>query len=295
MFGYIRIFKPHLRMCEYDTYKSIYCGLCKELGKSYGIISRFTLSYDFTFLAMLDLAINEKNISLKKERCIAHPLKKTVCVQCTDDLFFTASAAVISIYHKLMDDRQDKGLKKKLIATLLIPFVRKHYKKASKAYPEVAVAVENEMKQQSLLEKEKCSSIDRAGEPTANIMRAIISGISSDPQTKRVLERLGYLLGRFVYYCDAIEDLNEDYKKNNYNALLLQKEFGVLDKETRQELIEITTDTINMTLGEIANTYVLLKIEKYKSIIDNIIYLGLKNTYAQILKGEFEKEKKENE
>ena len=295
MFGYIKIFKPHLRICEYDTYKSVYCGLCKELGKSFGIVSRFTLSYDFTFLALLDMAVNNNNINVKKERCIAHPLKKTVCVDCTEDLSFTANAAVISIYHKLKDDKQDKGLKKKLIALILIPLIKKHYKKASEQYPELSKIIEQEMKNQSLLEKENCTSLDRASEPTANIMKAIAQEISEDEKTKRLLGRMGYFLGRYVYFCDAIEDLQDDFDHNNYNALLLQNDFQELNDIEKQKLIELTIDTINFTLGELANTYVLLSIEKYKPILDNIIYLGLKNTFNLIIKGDYEKEKTNNE
>ena len=258
-------------------------------------MSRFTLSYDFTFLALLDMAVNNNSIKVKKERCIAHPLKKTVCVDCTKDLSFTANAAVISIYHKLKDDKQDKGFKKKLLASILIPFIKKHYKKASKQYPELSKIIEQEMKNQSLLEKENCTSFDRASEPTANIMKAIAQEISEDEKTKRLLGRMGYFLGRFVYFCDAIEDLQDDYEHNNYNALILQNDFQELNDNKKQKLIELTIDTINFTLGELANTYVLLSIEKYKPILDNIIYLGLKNTFNLIIKGDYEKEKTNNE
>lgn len=292
LFGYLRIFKPHLRICEYDTYKSIYCALCKELGKSYGLVSRFTLSYDFTFLALLELAVNDKGITFKKERCIAHPLKKTPCANCSGGISFTASAAIMTVYHKLKDDKADKGLKRKIIASLLLLFYKKPYKKASLMHPELSKAIETEMKNQSTLEKEQCKSLDKAGEPTANIMKAIAGGISEDKNKKRLLERMGYLLGRYVYFCDAIEDLQDDYKSKNYNALLLQNEITELNEAEKKKLIEITEDTVYLTLGELANTYVLLSIEKYKPILDNIIYLGLNNTFSQIIKGEFEKEKK---
>ena len=53
MFGYIIAEKSELRIKEYDMYKAVYCSLCKTLGKKYGVISRFTLSYDFTFLGLL--------------------------------------------------------------------------------------------------------------------------------------------------------------------------------------------------------------------------------------------------
>lgn len=59
LFGYIRPFQPELRIKEYEAYKSVYCGLCKELGRQYGIFARFTLSYDFTFLAILSMAVQK--------------------------------------------------------------------------------------------------------------------------------------------------------------------------------------------------------------------------------------------
>ena len=37
MFGYVRPFKPYMRMFEYDIYKAVYCGLCKDMGRRYEI------------------------------------------------------------------------------------------------------------------------------------------------------------------------------------------------------------------------------------------------------------------
>lgn len=291
MFGFIRIFKPYMRFCEYDSYKAVYCGLCKELGKSFGIMSRFTLSYDFTFLAMLDIAVNEKDISITKQRCIAHPVKKTVCASCTSDMSYTACAAVISIYHKLRDDCMDKGLKKKVASHLVLPFIKKHYRKAKSLYPELADVVETQMKRQTEIERNRCTNLDLAGEPTALIMSAIAGQISDDTEKKENLARLGYLLGRYVYFCDALADLTDDYKKGNYNPLVLSGITDITDNSQKDKVKEIATDTVNMTLGEIANTFVSLDIQKYRPVFDNIIYLGLKNTFSRILLGDYEKEK----
>lgn len=114
MFGYVRPFKPYMRMFEYDIYKAVYCGLCKDMGRRYGFVTRFTLSYDFAFLSLMDLSVRGVKLDAEKQRCIAHPLKKTMCAKCTCDLKYTSSAAVILTYHKLRDDIADKGLKASL-------------------------------------------------------------------------------------------------------------------------------------------------------------------------------------
>ena len=59
MFGYVRIAKGELRVWEYETYKTVYCSLCRRLGKTYGVFARLTLSYDFTFLAVLALSLKD--------------------------------------------------------------------------------------------------------------------------------------------------------------------------------------------------------------------------------------------
>ena len=280
LFGYIRPFKPHLRMCEYDTYKAIYCGLCKELGSNFSFPSRFTLSYDFAFLGLLSFAINENDAKIDLQSCIAHPLKKTPCLVCDGGLTYTAAAAAISVYHKLKDDMMDKGFKKKAMALLILPFVTGAYKKAKKLYPSLALIIEEKMKLQIALEKEHCASIDNAAEPTAQIMSEIAKQLSKDEDQQRVLARFGYLLGRYVYITDALDDVKDDFKKKDYNPLITQNNCQELDMD---QIKSFAKDSVFFTLGELANVYALLNIEKFKPILDNIIFIGLRNTFTLVL------------
>lgn len=275
LFGYIRPFKPQFKMCEYDTYKAVYCGLCKELGKSYNFLLRFTLSYDFAFLGILSFAVSESQVNIKPQICMAHPLKKTPCVTC-GSLEYTASAAVISIYHKLKDDISDKGFFKKLAALILLAFIFPQYKKANKKLPHLSSVTEKYMRMQKDIEEKKTKSIDVAAEPTAMIMSEIASELSDDDVKKRILSRIGYLLGRYVYITDALDDVKQDYKKNQYNPLLLQ---DGCENCNMENIKKIAKDSIFFTLGELANSYTLLEINKFKPILDNIIYLGLNSTF----------------
>ena len=53
MFGYIGPCRPELRIREEKEYKAWYCGLCRELGHSYGQTARLGLSYDCAFISLL--------------------------------------------------------------------------------------------------------------------------------------------------------------------------------------------------------------------------------------------------
>lgn len=292
MFGYVRIFKPQLKVCEYDTYKAFYCGLCKKIKKEYGFLATLTLSYDFAFLSLINSAVNDYCASASKCRCIAHPIKKTICISCDEGLNYPAAAAEILIYHKLRDDVSDKGLLKKLTARFLLLFLKRGYKKAKLRYPVLADEVEKQMKEQKRVEAIENCSVDLASEPSAKMMEAIADNISTDEAQRRVLRRFGYFLGRYIYLCDAADDLADDIKKSNFNPIINEFSLsGQPDEKDSRKICDYITQSINLTLGELANCYTLLDLHKYKPILDNIIYLGLKNSLSMIINEKLIKEK----
>lgn len=297
MFGYVRAFKPYMRICEFDTYKAVYCGLCKTMGREFGLASRFTLSYDFAFLALMNMSLNSVKITAERQRCIAHPLKRSPCATCMSGLDYPAYAAVILVYHKLRDDLGDRGLKGKFTAAVTLPFFKKPYKKAKIKYAALANTIEEMMSLQKKTESEKSASLDLACEPTAKMMEAIAAEISDDDEKKVLLKRFGYLLGRYIYLCDALDDVKDDLRKGGYNPLILTAKISEEKKELSEneykKICEITADSINFTLGELAEAYVKLDIQSYKPILDNIIYLGLKNVFEQVRSGKFHRKKNE--
>ena len=74
MFGFVKAYKPELRVKEFDFYKAVYCSLCRDLGKKYGIVARFSLSYDFTFLSLLHMSLTDGCTAIERKRCVCNPL-----------------------------------------------------------------------------------------------------------------------------------------------------------------------------------------------------------------------------
>ena len=294
MFGYVRAFKPQLRVCEYDTYKSVYCGLCKKMGKEFGFLSRMTLSYDFTFLALMNMALGDYDISYKNERCIAHPQKKSPCLKADDALSYPADAAIILIFHKLRDDLADKGLKGKTVAALTLPFLKRGYKRAASRYGKLAKDIENLMEKQKNAEMITDAAFDFYAENSAKMMEHIASYLSEDENTRQVLKKFGYYIGRYVYVCDALDDLRKDCKKGDFNPLAVKFGFrmGNLCDEDFNKARDFCLDSINMTLAELAESYVKLNLRHFKPINDNIVYLGMKNTFNLIYNEKFNRKEK---
>lgn len=282
MFGYIKPYKPEMKIKEFDTYKAVYCGLCKQLGKAYGPFARMTLSYDFTFLAMIANGLEEQCGGFRLEKCMVNPLKKKPCLISCDDLIFSASTAMIMFYYKLKDNIKDSKFWGKIKAYLLLPFASGARKKAKKRYPMVDEMVAACMEEQAKIEQSDSLSIDRAAEPSARVLSKIFGMLSTEKSQKAVLERLGYLTGRYVYLIDALDDLADDIKKGSYN--IFYKKFLAEGNENLDSIRQYAKNVIYLTTGEIAATYELLDLKRYKPILNNIIYLGLHASMEAVIR-----------
>ena len=267
LFGYIKISKGELKIKEYELYRGVYCTLCKVLGKKYGLVSRFTLNYDFTFLSLLNMSLKDGCDKFYQKSCTFNPFKKCNFCNNINGFDMPSAAAMIMSYYKLLDNIDDeKGFKK--IAYLLIkPFLKSANKKAKVEYPYIEEVVADYISTQSILEKQNCTDVDRVADPTAIALSKILALCSEDASQKRILERLGYCLGRYIYLLDAFCDLDEDIKNNNYNVL-----------KGKEDIKDYIRGQLYFCINESIKSFELLDIKKYKSILGNIIYLGLEDT-----------------
>ncbi|MBR6045341.1 MAG: hypothetical protein IKP47_06890 [Ruminococcus sp.] len=293
MFGYIRPYKPYLRICEYEAYRSVYCGVCKTMGREYGELTRLTLSFDAAFMALIDMSVNGIELKAEQQRCPAHPfVKRRVAVN--SGLENTACASVILLFHKLRDDLADGSLKERAIARPSVTAFTGAYIKARKVKPKLCAAVEKCMRMQAEAEAERTPSIDRACEPTARMIQAVFAEISDDKAMSKKLGSFGYFIGRYVYLVDALDDLRADCAAHRYNPIAVKLGLdGELTDEQFAEAAQSLTFSIRMTLGQLAEQYLKLDLRLYKSIIDNIIYLGLNDVFERVRAGSFNKKNEE--
>lgn len=300
MFGYIRAFKPYLRICEYETYRAIYCGLCKEMSRRTGQASRFTLSYDMTFLAMMNMAVNNIPVKARRERCPVHPINKQLCVYDNKGLELPADAAAILVHYKLTDSKADGSFAERGVSSAAMAVLDSGYKAARQRLPVLDEQISLQMKNQLAVEREKTPLLDKACDPTAKMMQAVFSSLSDDKEKQALLGRFGYQLGRFVYITDALDDVRKDYKSGSYNPLLLAEGImpqkgGTLGKSEYAHIVKKSQPAVNLTLGELAESYSRLGITMYKATLDNIIYVGLPNVFELVKKGKFNRSNRNKE
>ena len=76
MFGYVVANVDKLSEEQRGLYRAYYCGLCSELGRRHGQLSRSTLTYDMTFLILLLSSAADEEAVYTPFRCAVHPFKK---------------------------------------------------------------------------------------------------------------------------------------------------------------------------------------------------------------------------
>lgn len=285
MFGYIMPDKPELKMKEYEMFRAYYCGVCKSMGRSFGPISRFALSYEAVFLGLLLSAVNKEKSAMNREACFANPFKKKWIVKNNKYVDFAADINVILTYYKLIDNWKDEKHLPSYAAKLLLS---SGYSKASKGNVATDAIIKNALEKQSKLEQEKCDSIDKAAEPTASMMRDIllVGCKNADESVQRAMEWLGYNVGKWIYTIDAYDDIQKDVKSGSYNPLLLQYKYNQQSVEEFKSSIkpDIERDLI-YTLSQAAGSVELLDMN-HKGIIENIVYLGMNSKTNNILCGD---------
>lgn len=274
MFGYLQIHKDELKVKEYEAYKSVYCGLCKQLGRDYGFLTRFILSYDCTFYAILLMSLKRSCTGFSDGRCKFNPLKKCKFADCKDNAYSKASAlSVISAYYKVVDDIDDSGFFKRIALKIAKPFFGRRQKKAARRFPEIENIVSEMMKNQKAAENDELVTIDKAANPTAKMISDLAALEGGNDLQKRVLSEFGYQIGRWVYLIDAADDYEKDKKSGNFNPFI---KADINDKD-------YINSVLSQSLARAYDAYNLLDIIDFKPIIDNMMLYGFPNKQNAVL------------
>lgn len=265
MFGYINVNKGELKIKDYDIYRSFYCGVCRSLGKNYGISGQMTLSYDMTFVAIVLSSLYEDETAPKKARCVPHPIvpHMELVNQYTD---YAAAMNVLLTYYKLKDDWvDDKSVKSNALAGLL----KRAFKKAARKYPRQARTIEECIRLQTEYESKKECDIDTITCPTGRMLEEIFD--MKQDEWRRPLRRLGLFLGKYIYLMDAYVDMPKDLKKGSFNPLVPIKDEPDFSNRCENMLITLAS--------EAAKAFEVLPILDNADIIRNILYSGIWNKF----------------
>ncbi len=284
MLGYVKAYKPEMKIKDYELYSGIYCSLCRALGRLYSPIAQLFLSYDFAFAAVLRLAAAENGCCFSKKRCPYNPVKKCMICGNKNELDFCAHAVIITVFYKIKDNLHDGGIKSKLLALLVYPIISLMHRKAVRLSPEAEKIIAESIKKQDETEKKQDACIDEAAHHSADALGKVIS-LGFEGETKNSLYNLGYMVGRYVYILDAADDIESDIKNGSFNPL--KAEFG------KKEFAEKVRGMLNLTQSSALEALDCTEKNRFEDILENIVLDGLEVSAENVLK-KYEPANKEN-
>lgn len=261
MFGYVIANEKDLSQSEKDRYRSFYCGLCHNLGRRYGQITRMGLTYDLTFWTILFTSLYEPKNAEAEKRCIIHPVKnhKTIENVYTD---YAADLTIALMYYKLQDDWQDEHRR---ISRSGAKVLEKKYQEIRQRLPRQCKALDEGMAEFSRIEKAQ-GSADEAARCFGRIIEELF--VYQEDMWEKYLRPFGNYLGRFIYLMDAADDLEKDRKSGNYNPFL----------QTSLDRTQIE-DVLSVTIAKAAEEFEKLPLVEDVHLMRSVIYAGVWGRY----------------
>lgn len=276
MFGYVRPLKPELLVREFSRYKSIYCGICKQIGHDYGQLPRIALGYDLTLLAVLLLSFADHQPPDELAGCILNPLARKPIARGGPVLELCAGLTVLLAWQKAKDDVRDGSAPR---GRLIQATLHRAWRRARKRYPEYDRIIDEELDRLHL--REQAEPDPSASEVFGHLLERIFFQGSSlvvvAPEIQSGIGRFGQYLGNWIYLLDAIDDLADDCNNVNWNP------FGQL----RPDEARVTAETMLREL-ELAmdRTAALFPYQRDSGLLANIVLQGLPATREQVMRGE---------
>ena len=283
MFGYVRVQKMDLRVREWETYRGLYCSLCRALSRRYGLPARLILSYDMTFLLLVRLAQSETVPSFRPGRCPFNPAKR--CNYCNngDEAFdYVCAAAVLMFYYKIRDNIADSRPMKRLLFYLLLPLAALWRKKAKRQFSQMDAVLASAMQLQAQTEAENADSIDKAAHASADALGQLMK--SGAAENAEACYRFGYLVGRWVYLMDAADDIRQDLKTGGYNVFV--KKFSLHSPQLTDAQKEEIFASLELTCTSAMQALEDSRLTALYPILENIVLDGMYASMEQVVKGE---------
>lgn len=282
MFGYVIPDKPNLFIKDFYAFRAFYCGLCKATGKQSGMLMRFATNYDATILNILVHNIVNKDVEIKKQRCILHPFTRKEMIVVDDLTRKVADVNTLLMYFKLYDNILDGDDVKK--CKTIKKLLWRKFKRARKLHPLAVRAITLNYTTLILHENDNTTNIDEVSDCFGSMLRSLGEYLTEN--TSHEVGMVFYCLGKWVYLIDALDDYDDDIKNDRYNPW--RACFGVYpDKKSfiedkKSEILSI----INGVIDVLIENYDTLDMPVQEGVLTNTFYYGLKMQTNRIISGD---------
>ena len=277
MFGYLNIEKAKLQEDKQGVWQTFMCGMCFSTKKQFGNIPRLFISNDVNFFNVLFHGVTNADVQVEQRRCFSSPFKKRSVLEQTPLVDKMSVANVLLTYWNLYDDVVDGGGVKKKTAYRAL---RGAYGKARRLLPDLDDMLSQRYEQLRQMEERNVDSLDAVSHSFALLSQEFAFYVLGQ-ETNEHLDALCYNLGKWIYLIDALDDVEKDLKRGNYNPFIscykLKKANELSAKYDEVQFLMFAV------LNRVAMSYNDLNIGKYNCILQNVLYDAIRDKTKEIL------------
>ncbi len=192
----------------------------------------------------------------------------------TQGIRLAAQVEVLLGWHKLQDRRSDElPFKQRVKRTIDRILLRRAYEKAVQENPALERLFEQEQEQAIVQMNLNARNYTEAAEPMSNIYGALYSTLAkADRNSQRKSMRyIGSCMRAGVYLLDKAGRVAGDKRVGRYNVYLVNgvEDPGAALESARRQSLAVGNDLVR--------AYGMLDVKLNKSLIDNIMILGLRH------------------
>ena len=272
MKGRMRPYLPELTIRDYNTYQWYQRGVRRQLYTTYGLYSCYGLRYNGFLFAVLADSLAGRPATCKWMREPGTLVWRQMMCQ-TQGIRLAAQVEVLLSWHRIQDAQwADLPVGKKVRRAVDTVLLRRAYKKAAAENPALERIFAQERDQANVQMALNAKNYLLAAEPKGNLYGALYSVLATDdPNQRKSMHYIGSCIGRVFYLLDKAGRVADDKRAERYNVYLVNgvEDPGAALENARRQSLAAANDLVR--------AYGMLDVKLNKSLIDNIMILGLRH------------------
>lgn len=272
MTGRMKPYLPELTIRDYNVYLWYLRGVQRQMYTTYGFYSCLTLRYNGVLFALLADSLAGRPATCKPIH-LPGALRRKLGMCQTQGIRLAAQVEVMLGWHKYQDLQWHELTFRKRIRKLADRvFLCRAYKHTVEENPALDRLFAQERAQAIAQMDLRAQNYVMAAEPMSNIYGALYGLLATDdPAQRKSMRYIGSCVGRVFYLLDKAENYEQDKQKGRYNVFLangLSTQSAAQENARRQALA---------AANDLVRAYSMLDIKLNKSLLDNIMILGLRH------------------
>ena len=263
---------PELTIRDYNIYLRYLRGVRRQLYEAYGLYSCHLLRSNGVLFAILSDSLAGRQATCQRKRVPGTMAWRRLMCQ-TQGIRLAAQVEVLLGWHKLQDRRCDElSFQQRVKRTIDRILLRRAYEKAVQENPALERLFEQEQEQAIVQRNLNAKNYTEVAEPMSNIYGALYSTLATDENSQRKSMRyIGSCIGRVFYLLDKAGRVAGDKRVGRYNVYLVNgvEDPGAALENARRQSLAVANDLVR--------AYGMLDVKLNKSLIDNIMILGLRH------------------